>query len=62
MSEPNLVMEVEDLRLRLGEAEDALRAIRRGEVDGVVVAGTEGERVFLLKGAEQPFLQQPALR
>ncbi|MFB3886064.1 MAG: PAS domain S-box protein [Thermodesulfobacteriota bacterium] len=47
--------EIEDLRIRLEEAEEALRAIRSGEVDALVVTGPQGEEVFTLKGAEQPY-------
>jgi len=46
-----LLSENEDLRIRLEEAEETLRAIRGGEVDGLVVSGPEGDRLFLLKGA-----------
>jgi len=46
-----LLFEIEDLRIRLEEAEETLRAIRGGEVDGLVVSGPEGDRLFLLKGA-----------
>ena len=46
-----LLSENEDLRIRLEEAEETLRAIREGEVDGLVVSGPEGDRLFLLKGA-----------
>ncbi|RPJ10441.1 MAG: PAS domain-containing protein, partial [Deltaproteobacteria bacterium] len=46
-----LLAEMEGLRLRLEEAEETLRAIRGGEVDGLVVSGPEGDRLFLLKGA-----------
>ena len=45
-----LLFEIEDLRIRLEEAEETLRAIRGGEVDGLVVSGPEGDRLFLLKG------------
>lgn len=54
MAEPNQ-REMEELRRRLEEAEETLRAIRSGEVDALVVAGTEGERVYTLHGAEQPY-------
>jgi len=50
-----LLAENEDLRIRLEEAEETLRAIREGEVDGLVVSGPEGERLFLLKGAEHAY-------
>jgi PAS domain S-box-containing protein len=47
--------ELEELRRRLQEAEETLDAIRTGEVDALVVAGPEGERVFTLRGAEHPY-------
>jgi PAS domain S-box-containing protein len=37
-----------ELRARLEEAEETLRAIREGEVDAVVVTGSKGDRVFAL--------------
>ncbi len=54
-SKKELLAEIENLRIRLEEAEETLRAIRRGEVDGLVVAGGEGDRLFLLKGAEYAY-------
>jgi len=42
----DLLAEIEDLRNRLEEGEETLRAIRRGEVDGLVVSGPEGDRLF----------------
>jgi len=47
-----LTGETEDLRRRLAEAEDALRAIREGEVDAVIVSGSKGERIFSLSESE----------
>ncbi|NCC23389.1 MAG: hybrid sensor histidine kinase/response regulator, partial [Alphaproteobacteria bacterium] len=41
-----------ELRTRLEEAEDALRAIREGEVDAVIVSGSQGDRVFSLMETE----------
>lgn len=43
--------ELVELRARLAEAEEALRAIRTGEVDAVVTAGKAGLQVFTLEGA-----------
>ena len=43
----------EDLRLRLEEALDTLRAIRSGEVDALVVNTLQGDRLYTLKGAER---------
>src|ERR1043166_8035014 len=44
-----------ELRARLAEAEETLRAIRSGEVDAVVVAGKAGPQVFTLQGAEHSY-------
>jgi len=44
--------EIESLRRQLAEAEDALRAIREGEVDAVIVSGSKGERIFSLSESE----------
>jgi PAS domain S-box-containing protein len=49
------VVELEELRNRLREAEETLAAIRNGEVDSLIVSGPEGDKVFSLKGAEQPY-------
>ena len=46
---------IEDLRARLAEAEETLRAIRHGEVDAVVVQGDAGEQVYTLTSADQPY-------
>ncbi len=50
-----LLIEIEELRARLDEAEETLQAIRSGEVDGLVVSTPEGERVFTLAGADYPY-------
>jgi PAS domain S-box-containing protein len=50
-----LEKENEELRIRLEEAEDSLRAIKAGEVDALVVSGPEGEQVFTLKDANRPY-------
>jgi len=47
--------EVHELRRRLEEAEETLRAIRSGEVDALVVEGTHGEQIFTLQGADHPY-------
>lgn len=54
-SRKQLLAEIEDLKIRLEEAEETLRAIRKGEVDGLVVTAPEGDRLFLLKGAEHAY-------
>ena len=50
-SQAELPQELAELRARLGEAEETLRAIRSGEVDALVM----GEDVYTLKGAETPY-------
>jgi signal transduction histidine kinase/CheY-like chemotaxis protein len=47
--------EIEELRARLEEAEDTLRAIRQGEVDALVVLDKQGEKVYTLKSADRPY-------
>ena len=47
--------ENEELRLRLEEAEETLRAIGSGEVDAFVVSGVDGDQIFTLKGAEHSY-------
>lgn len=47
--------EMEELRRRLEEAEETLRAIRSGEVDALVVEGADGEQIFTLQGADHSF-------
>jgi PAS domain S-box-containing protein len=54
-SKDQCLLEVEDLRIRLEEAQETLSAIRRGEVDGLIVSGAEGDQVFTLKGAERSY-------
>jgi PAS domain S-box-containing protein len=47
--------EVEELRARLAEAEETLRALRQGEVDAVVVNGPAGPQVYALENADRPY-------
>jgi PAS domain S-box-containing protein len=54
-SHEELLLEIENLHAQLAEAKEILAAIRRGEVDAIVVSGKKGEQVFTLKGAEQPY-------
>jgi signal transduction histidine kinase len=46
---------LEDLQERLHEAEETLRAFRSGDVDAIVGAGPEGDRVYTLKGADETY-------
>jgi PAS domain S-box-containing protein len=45
----------DELRIQLDEAEDTLRAIRKGEVDALVVSGPDGEKIYTLQSADQPY-------
>ncbi len=47
--------EISELRVRLAEADETLRAIRTGEVDAVVTDGKEGLQVFTLQGADHGY-------
>jgi PAS domain S-box-containing protein len=51
----DLKSKVKELQERLAESESTLSAIRSGEVDAIVVSTAEGERIFTLKGAEEPY-------
>ena len=47
--------ELEKLRLRLLEAEETLNAIQNGQVDAVVVNGSDGTQVFTLEGSDYAY-------
>ena len=47
--------EVADLRQRLADAEETLRAIYQGEVDALVVRGPQGPQIFTLRDAQEPY-------
>ena len=47
--------ENQELRAHLEEAQETLNAIRRGEVDGLVVSTPKGEQVYTISGAEKPY-------
>ncbi len=50
-----IVAENRALHERLQNVEETLRAVQRGEVDGIVVSTPEGEQLFTLSGAEKPY-------
>jgi PAS domain S-box-containing protein len=50
-----LLLENEELRARLSESEEALNAIRNGEVDAIVVSGLHGDKVFSLASSETQY-------
>ena len=48
-------LQIGDLVMSFAEAQDALRAIRAGEVDAVVVKGVNGHQVFTFRDPTHPF-------
>ena len=50
-----LIIENEELHSRLVEIEEALTAIRNGEVDAIMVSGRKGEQVYSVSSAETPY-------
>ena len=46
---------IADLRLRLGEAEETLRAIRENEVDALVMRGHTAEEIFTIVGDTESY-------
>jgi PAS domain S-box-containing protein len=50
-----LIIENEELHSRLVEFEEALNAIRNGEVDAIMVSGKMGEQVYSVSSAETPY-------
>jgi PAS domain-containing protein len=52
----DLRQELADVRARLADSEETLRAIRHGEVDALVVGPVAGEeRLFTLSSADRPY-------
>ena len=54
-SQDQLLEENQDLGARLEEAEDLLSAIRSGNIDALMVQGSQGPQVYTLQGADQPY-------
>ncbi|MFH1975686.1 MAG: PAS domain-containing protein, partial [Pseudomonadota bacterium] len=54
-TQKQLLLELEDMRARLDEAEETLRAIRSGEADALIVSGAGGDQVETLKGADHSY-------
>jgi PAS domain S-box-containing protein len=46
---------VEELRARLREAEETLRAIRHGEVDALLINQGDSQKVYTLRSADAPY-------
>ena len=55
-TEPQQIyLEIDQFRIRVDEAAETLRAIRRGEVDALVVEERRGETVYTLKSPDRSF-------
>ena len=55
MAKLKSISNLEQLRARLEEAEETIEAIRSGKVDALVVAGTQGEQIYTLHGADHSY-------
>lgn len=55
LTNKQLIVENEQLRSRVLEIEEALTAIRNGEVDAIMVSGEKGEQVYSVSSAETPY-------
>src|SRR5262245_66209192 len=55
MAKSALTSELEQLRVRLEEAEETIQAIRTGKIDAVVVSGAQGEQIYTLHGADHSY-------
>ncbi|MDB5207036.1 MAG: domain S-box protein [Flavisolibacter sp.] len=51
----DLQAEIEELKLQLQEAHETIEAIRTGQVDALVVEGTNGHQLYTLRSADQAF-------
>jgi PAS domain S-box-containing protein len=54
-SRESFLKEIADLRAKLEEAEQTLRAIQSGEVDALIIQKPEGEQVYSLSGVERVY-------
>jgi PAS domain S-box-containing protein len=50
-----LLLENEELRIQLHEAQETIEAIRTGQVDALVVQGANGHQLYTLKSADQTY-------
>ncbi len=50
-----LLERIEQLTMRLEDAENTLQAIRQGEVDALVVSDPGGPQVYTLRSADHPY-------
>ena len=51
-TDQTLAVENAELRARVEGLEDALRAIRKAEVDALVIESAEGSQIYMLQGVD----------
>lgn len=54
-TKPQLLQEIENLKTQLAESEETLEAIRKGEVDALVISAEQGPQIYTLQSAERPY-------
>jgi PAS domain S-box-containing protein len=54
-SPKELRAQLDDVRYRLAEAEETLRAIREGDVDAIVISGTGGDQILALDPGDDAY-------
>lgn len=54
-NQPGFERQAEWFPPRVNDAEATLQAIRNGEIDALIVAGSDGDRVYTLHSAEEPY-------
>ncbi|MGB9927034.1 MAG: PAS domain S-box protein [Methanosarcina sp.] len=50
-----LQAEIQELKVRLAEAEELSRAIKEGDLDALVIPGSRGEMIFTLDSADRAY-------
>ncbi|HWQ67839.1 MAG TPA: PAS domain S-box protein [Methanospirillum sp.] len=50
-----LTGEIEELREKIRELQDTLDAIRSGEVDAIIIAHGENQKIYTLEGSDHPY-------
>jgi len=54
-TQPQLIKELEELRLQLHEANETIHAIRTGQIDALVVTTATGPQLYTLKSADHTY-------
>jgi PAS domain S-box-containing protein len=54
-SRQELESELEELQFQLSEANETIEAIRTGQIDAIVIQGTDGHQLYTLKSADHTY-------